>query len=719
MWRFTWHVLASLELRAFRTMAQSPTKIAKQEFIAGLRPVPMPVHAARSVAAEIHKNLSIALQLVHRAQFADALKILDVLGRHCRALNETQQASDTARVLEYYLADIKGLRMQIVGHQPCNLWTRHMQMLKETAYFLKPLGNAPLPKALVWSFLRDSHELVMMSGNRCQAVSLQSTVTTFKQDIAGSAESTQNGTASLWTLLAGKCQILLTSDNISVHDTSQTSSVDVPDRMPPQPPLLVQRRNRSWRPNISLHDFLDSSGITCDEKTSGWKFRMGCVAISDKGWFACWARKDSDMLLLCNVEAGNTVVLDDVQHLVSEPDWYGSPHLVADGDFLFASNDDSLNIYKVSNDDANLTWNFYSHSFEHPCYFMHIAGMTATAGNVALLLRPNGEELYSIVEVMNAAWSTDTMLTQNQRLCAIGLFDIALTDRHVITAAHDIDGRHPVVQVWPVNGPPHCLCRLAGFFDDPCLLFVKLQGSAAQFFRAVRHLLPQAESKTEVQEPACPLESTQVAPVEMGEQVAARISPMEATLVADERWATFIESACHEQREWANDEAAPMAVLLSFSRHTPTLEEALVNSELADKARRNGVEIQPEWANGAKIFTDTLEAGRLVDLRPWHAVLDECDEELLNAALQSLPYRIRKLKPSGKQVLPGSSALSLLSVSDGADGVCAFHDDVDNDFENVPAPNCDDTADIEIQVRHTFIHFSCSSSLDQRTVHTA
>jgi len=71
------------------------------------------------------------------------------------------------------------------------------------------------------------------------------------------------------------------------------------------------------------------------------------------------------------------------------------------------------------------------------------------------------------------------------------------------------------------------------------------------------------------------------------------------------------------------------------------------------------------------------------------------------------------------QALPVGSVLSILSVSDSADGVCAVHDNLGHDFEAVPALDRDEPVDMEIQVRHTFIHFSSSGSLGQRTVRTA
>lgn len=101
--------------------------------------------------------------------------------------------------------------------------------------------------------------------------------------------------------------------------------------------------------------------------------------------------------------------------------------------------------------------------------------------------------------------------------------------------------------------------------------------------------------------------------------------------------------------------------------------------------------MQPSWARGAKIFL-CLTAAELqtilppgLELKPWHVLLREDDENALMHAIAHLPDHTRRLKhETGRSVLGVQDSNSLVASAD-------------NELE-VP----------EIEVARTFVHFSCS-----------
>lgn len=132
---------------------------------------------------------------------------------------------------------------------------------------------------------------------------------------------------------------------------------------------------------------------------------------------------------------------------------------------------------------------------------------------------------------------------------------------------------------------------------------------------------------------------------------AAEISSLEAEQTQAELWASSVEvrnvSAVPQQSN-------PL-LLLTFARQTQDLETALLTSRLATSS---AWVVKPDWAHGAKIFTD-IEPQTLkvhlpsrVDLRPWHVVVQEQDEADLVADIAHLPEHVRRFKPGiGRMVL--------------------------------------------------------------------
>jgi len=138
------------------------------------------------------------------------------------------------------------------------------------------------------------------------------------------------------------------------------------------------------------------------------------------------------------------------------------------------------------------------------------------------------------------------------------------------------------------------------------------------------------------------------------------------------------------------------------------LENALLTSSIAQAARDRGVEVQPAWAHGAKVFVDGLVEEKLDELFTQvegqlcasQVFVYSKDRAQLFEDLSTLPYNIKKLKPGvGERVVPDS--LDLVEVSSESS------QDIDNNAKEV----------IEYQVYGTFIHFKTCA--DTRTIRSA
>jgi len=176
---------------------------------------------------------------------------------------------------------------------------------------------------------------------------------------------------------------------------------------------------------------------------------------------------------------------------------------------------------------------------------------------------------------------------------------------------------------------------------------------------------------------------------------AEEIPSLEAAETMDELWASAVERRIAAKS--AAVEASPAFLLLTFARQTQLLERALMASPLALDATWC---VQPAWAGGAKIFSNLeqrvlqamLPRGQV--LKPWHVVVRENDEESLIEAIAHLPESARRLKcGTGRRVMYCEDASSVQA---------------DVDAEHMV---------IEVEVKHTFVHFS--GSQDDRSVKTA
>merc|ERR1712083_94218 len=135
-------------------------------------------------------------------------------------------------------------------------------------------------------------------------------------------------------------------------------------------------------------------------------------------------------------------------------------------------------------------------------------------------------------------------------------------------------------------------------------------------------------------------------------------------------------------------------VLVTFSRHTDVLRKAILETPLVGKLKDEGINVQPEWANGAfvlaKIEPDAIDL-EVNPLHPRHILVK--DEDLLDllGALEHLRYEHRKLKPDGLMAIPGPT-VEMKDLSDSTSTPCVIRDPLY--FTPEPYP-----------VRNTFIHF--------------
>lgn len=193
-----------------------------------------------------------------------------------------------------------------------------------------------------------------------------------------------------------------------------------------------------------------------------------------------------------------------------------------------------------------------------------------------------------------------------------------------------------------------------------------------------------------------------------GEDPPVKIHPLEAQCIAQERWSTLVEHRAAQNSMGSSGSASTQRVsdivLLTFSRHTKDWSDAVLSSDPARTALACGVEVQLTWANGAKIFVEDVGPQDFEDdLAAYHVVVYARDELAIFEALRTLSYNVRKLKASGRSVLPND--LSMMGVSDGEE----------SDEAGV-VEACDM---IEVKVKYGFIHVGVRESWkDSRSVWT-
>lgn len=210
----------------------------------------------------------------------------------------------------------------------------------------------------------------------------------------------------------------------------------------------------------------------------------------------------------------------------------------------------------------------------------------------------------------------------------------------------------------------------------------------------------------------------------------AMIAPPEAAAVVAERWATGVEWLTTRQ-SCTNGDALPRSevnrrdiLVLEFSRDPQSFDEVLLHTSLAHDMQAAGVDVQPSWANGAKIFVeglrpDMLEEARL-ELKPRHVVVYEGDEAYVLSALDSLPSKARpRLKPSAPAaVVPGDRDPCLLQDASAPTPSSSSQSSEQPDPSSTPSAYPGDRGDgssYVVVVRHTFVHVSIPDRSPRRS----
>lgn len=181
----------------------------------------------------------------------------------------------------------------------------------------------------------------------------------------------------------------------------------------------------------------------------------------------------------------------------------------------------------------------------------------------------------------------------------------------------------------------------------------------------------------------------------------ADICPEEASVISEQLWASGVTHCMAHMPSTLGTfaERSCRKLLLTFQRYSPLLQEALLKSVPALAAIEQGIDVQPEWANGGKVFiTAELEDLRSVlgdaQLRPWHLLIHEKDEVKIFDAIDHLPYTFKKLKHEvGRIVIP--------------------EPDLD-EASRVASPD-EDRRVLEIEVSRTFIHLSDESAIGAKS----
>lgn len=432
--------------------------------------------------------------------------------------------------------------------------------------------------------------------------------------------------------------------------------------------------------------------------------RAGFVAISQEHcWFACWAQSGTNVLVVCDLISSKSSVLEQHAARVGFDDWeiFG---LVAAGNLLFAGNDAKMNVYKIVRDGPLIAGVLLcSQSFELFKLYTHIEHFLVQDDLLAILHHANlplsNPHFDSRVDVFPIE-PIDLSLQPLQQL--YGKFaGMDLGGDYIIT--FNLQG---VVEVWPCKGTACCLMRL----DDlgtMVAVFTLTKEIHARFKQLREHMRNDAERA----------QGTVVTSDQQWSEEAAVITPREATAVTDELWASSVGDDL--QMSPARGESGDGVLLLTFDRCTKELEDALIDSPPSRAALGRGHDVKPSWAGGAKIFVEEVTAAHLEppafdgELRPWHVIVREVEQEALWEALRGLPIRYKKTKPhSGRVALPG--VVSLLNVSD--EGSCgALHEEVseksassESAFQVLP-----------YRVVRTFIHIDIPGRIDSRTVQSA
>lgn len=582
---------------------------------------------------------------------------------------------------------------------------KHLLVLKEVARALGPIGEAKLPRAITWSFLRNPEELVLISDSHMHAISLQNGREVYSQSVTVLPAARyvfmgvmQGESQSL------PCVALRVGLRQGFQGAPHVNNLTIQGFQSAYYSVMNGKVKTTGAPQA---DLLSENVVLCDRQCNRKLLRLGCVAVSaKKGWFACWSARGTRTIMLGDLSSNACHTLEEQEE--TEPDEWEVFALAASGQYLFAANDCSLKVFDIKRTNDELSWNTYCHQFEDEFYHVHIGAISARGHAVAALVLPNASRPYSYINVFIVIPGKVLDMRLLQHVYGKAFGDVRLTEDLILT----ITSEYPfLVQAWPKTGPVRCLLQLSGTVQSMATLYVIPAGACRKIGSHLVLTLPpldEADSKCpaaeeDIEEDENENENCIETEVETTlAESAETILPEEAAAVEQELWSSRIEHSISAGNWPAPDTQDDVnAMVLAFSRHTSKLEDALMSSSVAHSAIESGIDIKPALANGAKVFVAGVSRSLLEDLSSWHVVLHEKDEPTLHAALKSLPYNIRKQKLQSGFHLP--EQLSLMSVSD---------DEICNDIRGDALPI------IEYTVERTFIVMPKDQTLDTRSVRT-
>lgn len=584
---------------------------------------------------------------------------------------------------------------------------RHLSYLLAVQKFFEPLGPQKVPRQLTWNFLRNPWYLMAVSDTCLSVIRLQNGREIHRSNHS-SAEASLSYQLVLFKLSRGAHQTLSgAAKMVGLRGSSSDSPIESDD-------LIIRLTSLStlelfWRwsghavqPDRAPLATPASQVFIKDSTSQDLYLQAGVVAISKEHcWFACWAQSGVNVLVVCDLISLKSSVLEQHAARADFDDWeiFG---LVAAGNLLFAGNDDKITVYKIARDGPVIAGVLLcSQRFELFKLYIHIEDFVVRDGLLAILLHANlplnDGAFNSRVDVFPID-PIDLSIQPLQQL--YGKFaGMDMGGDYIITLS--LQG---VVEIWPCQGALGCLMR----FNDlgtMVTVFALNKGIQARMIQ----LREQVQRNTEG------VHDTVVASDHQWSEEAAVISPTEAEVVADELWASSV-GGTPQMPSTRGDSI----VLLSFDRCTKELEDALIASPPSLALSGRGHDVKPSWAGGAKIFVEEITAVHLEppafdgELRPWHVILREIEEEALWDALQGLPIRYKKIKPcSGRVALP--DVVSLMNGSDEGSHEHLFEDEVSDN----PASSQNTFQVQPYRVVRTFIEIDIPSKIDSRSVRSA
>mmetsp|Transcript_100830 Transcript_100830/g.194964 ORF Transcript_100830/g.194964 Transcript_100830/m.194964 type:complete len:720 (+) Transcript_100830:44-2203(+) len=191
----------------------------------------------------------------------------------------------------------------------------------------------------------------------------------------------------------------------------------------------------------------------------------------------------------------------------------------------------------------------------------------------------------------------------------------------------------------------------------------------------------------------------------------AIVDEEEARAVSDLQWSTGVQRLLTDSFD--PPELPREIVVLALTRHSQDIENKILQSTLAKKCMQIGIDVQPSWARGAKVFVDAfngavaedcrLTFGQHIGLGPNHVVVEANDEHLVLSALREERGRraLATVKPGGRFVVPQSGNTQWFMCSERSPSTWWSNDSNAASSEALAPTN---SCSLHVIVKNTFIH---------------